>query len=69
MRMVQVARAIVGIVSDSLRLSVLFSRWSSAIGAQNLVLRRQFARYMERSIKRRRVNLVTHVSVALSVAK
>src|SRR5437870_12171525 len=42
--MLQWARAVVGIVSDILRLGVLFLRSSSAIRAENLVLRRQLAR-------------------------
>jgi hypothetical protein len=63
--MLQSARAIVGIVSDILRLGVLFLRSSSAIRAENLVLRRQLARYVERGIKPRRVDHVTRVSLAL----
>jgi hypothetical protein len=63
--MLQLAGTIVGIVSDILRLWVLFLRSSSAIRAENLVLRRQLARYIERGIKPRRVNHVTRVSLAL----
>ena len=50
-RMLQLARAIVGVASDVLRLVVLFLRSSSAIRAENLVLRKQLARYIERGIK------------------
>src|SRR5207253_5808950 len=64
-RMLQWARALVGIVSDLLRLGVLFLRSSNAIRAENLVLRRQLARYIERGIKSRRVDQVTRVSLAL----
>jgi hypothetical protein len=64
-RMLQLARAIVGILSDILRLGVLFLCSSSAIRAENLVLRRQLARYIERGIKPRRVDHVTRVSLAL----
>ena len=63
--MLQLARAVVGIVSDVLRLSALFLRPSSAIRAENLVLRRQLARYIERGLKPRRVDHVTRVSLAL----
>ena len=63
--MLQWARAVVGIVSDILRLGGLFLRSSSAIRAENLVLRRQLARYIERGIKARRVDHVTRVSLAL----
>ena len=63
--MLQLAGTIVGIVSDILRLWVLVLRSSSAIRAENLVLRRQLARYIERGIKPRRVDHVTRVSLAL----
>jgi putative transposase len=63
--MLQLARAIVGVTSDVLRLCVLFMRASIAIRAENLVLRRQLARYIERGIKPKRVDHVTRVSLAL----
>ena len=63
--MLQLARAIVGILSDILRLGVAFLRSSSAIRAENLVLRKQLARYIERGIKPRRVDHVTRVNLAL----
>ena len=63
--MLQLARAIVGVLSDVLTLVVLFLRSSSAIRAENLVLRRQLARFIERGIKRRGVDYVTRVSLAL----
>jgi putative transposase len=61
----QWARANVGVGSDFLRLVVLLLRSSSAIRAENLVLRRQLARYVERGIRTRRVDHVTRVSLAL----
>jgi hypothetical protein len=54
--MLDLARAIVGMLSDVLRLGILFLRPSAAIRAENLVLRRQLARYLERNIKPRRVD-------------
>ena len=63
--MLQLARAIVGILADILRLGVSFLRSSSAIRVENLVLRRQLARYVERGIKPRRVDHVTRVNLAL----
>ena len=63
--MLQWARAVVGIVSDVLTLGILFLRSSNAIRAENLVLRRQLARYIERGIKPRRVDHATRVSLAL----
>ena len=44
---------------------MLFFRSSSSIRAENLVLRRQLARYIERGIKPRRVDHPTRVSLAL----
>lgn len=49
--MLQLARAIVWVASDVLRLVVSFLRSSSAIRAENLVLRRQLARYIELGIR------------------
>ena len=63
--MLQLARAIVGVTSDVLRLVVSFMRSSRAIRAENLVLRRQLARYIERGVKPRRVDYTTRVSLAL----
>jgi putative transposase len=63
--MLQLARAIVGVTSDLLRLIVSFCRSSGAIRAENVVLRRQLARYLERGIKPKRVDHATRVSVAL----
>src|SRR5437667_365497 len=63
--MLQVARAIIGVVSDVLRLGVSFLRSSSAIRADDLVLRKQLASYIERGIKPRRVDHATRVGLAL----
>ena len=63
--MLQLARAIVGVAFDILRLVVSFLRPSSAIRAENLVLRKQLASYIERGIKPRRVDHATRVSLAL----
>lgn len=63
--MLQLARAIIGVVSDLLRLGVSLLRTASAIRTENVVLRRQLTRYIERGIKPRRVDHVTRVSLAL----
>ena len=63
--MLQSARAIIGLVSDVLRLVVSFLRSSRAIRAENLVLRKQLARYIERGLKPRRVDYATRVGLAL----
>ena len=54
-----------GLFSDILRLGLLFCRSSSAIRAENLVLRRQLAKYLERGVKPRRVDALTRISLAL----
>jgi putative transposase len=63
--MLQLARAINEIVSDVLTLGRLFLRSATAIRAENLVLRRQLALYIERGIKPRRVDHVTRVSLSV----
>ena len=63
--MLQLARAIFWVLSDVLKLGVLFLRSSTAIRAEKLVLRRQLARYIERGIKPKRVDYATRVSLAL----
>ena len=49
--MLALAGTIVGLLADVLKLGALFFRDSGAIRAENLVLRRQLARYLERGIK------------------
>jgi len=63
--MLQLARTIVRAGFDILRLVVSFLRPSSAIRAENLVLRKQLASYIERGIKPRRLDHATRVSIAL----
>ena len=60
-----VVRTIVEVLSDLLKLGTLFLCSSSAIRAENLVLRRQLARYIERGIKPRRVDQGTRVSLSV----
>src|SRR6202140_1084990 len=63
--MLQLVRAIVGVAWDVLRLVVSFLRSSRALGTENLILRKQLARYLERGIKPQRVDHATRVSLAL----
>jgi hypothetical protein len=49
-RMLESARAIVGLGLDVLSVVVSFLRLFTAIRAENLVLRRQLSRYIERGI-------------------
>ena len=63
--MLQLARATVGVAFGVLRMGVSILRSSSALRAENLVLRKQLVRYVERGIKPRRVDHATRVSLAL----
>jgi hypothetical protein len=54
-----------GLLSDAFRLVLLLLRSSSAIRAENLVLRKQLVQYIERGVKPRRVDSVTRISLAL----
>ena len=63
--MLDMARAIVGVFLDLSKLGVLFLRSSSAIRAENLVLRRQLAQYIERGIKPGRADHATRVSLSV----
>ena len=55
----------IGFFSDILGLGFSFFRSSNAIRAENLVLRRQLAKYLERGVKPRRVDALTRISLAL----
>jgi hypothetical protein len=63
--MVWIVRIVAGLLSDAFRLVLLLLRSSSAIRAENLVLRKQLAQYIERGVKPRRVDSVTRISLAL----
>jgi putative transposase len=59
------ARVISGLLSDAFRLVLLLLRSSSAIRAENLVLRKQLAQYIERGVRPRRIDAVARISLAL----
>lgn len=63
--MVWFVRIVAALLSDAFRLVLLLLRSSAAIRAENLVLRKQLAQYIERGIKPRRVDSVTRISLAL----
>ena len=63
--MLSLARAYIGVASDVLRLTVSLLRSFAAIRAENMVLRKQLASYMERGIKPRRVDHASRVRLAL----
>jgi hypothetical protein len=62
--MLHAARAIVEVLCDLLKLATLFLRPASAIRAENLVLRKQLAAYIERGIKPRRLDHAGCVSLS-----
>jgi putative transposase len=64
-RMYRLAQIGIGLFSDILRLGLSFFRSSNAIRAENLVLRRQLAKYLERGVKPRKMDVQTRVSLAL----
>ena len=64
-RMVGLVRIVVGLLPDVFRFVPLLLCSSAAIRAENLVLRKQLAQYIERGIKPRRVDSVTRISLAL----
>ena len=63
--MFQVVRALVEVLFDLVRLAGLFLRPISAIRAENLVLRKQLATYIERGIKPRRLDHAGRVSLCV----
>jgi len=63
--MVWFVRIVAALLSDAFKLVLLLLRSSAAIGAENLVLRKQLAQYVERGIKPRRVDFVTRIGLAL----
>jgi len=63
--MIWFVRIVAGLLSDAFRLFLLLLRSSLAIRAENLVLRKQLAQYIERGLKPRRVDSVTRISLAL----
>jgi putative transposase len=63
--MLHIARAIVEVLSDVVKLAVLFLRSASAIRAENLALRRQLAAYIERGIRPRQLDHAGRVSLSV----
>jgi hypothetical protein len=63
--MISLVQIVVALVSDAFRLVLLLSRPSAEIHAENLVLRKQLAQYIERGVKPRRIDPATRISLAL----
>jgi hypothetical protein len=59
------ARAFVELLFDLMRLMALFLRPASAVRAENLVLRKQLAAYIERGIKPSRLDHASRVSLSV----
>jgi transposase InsO family protein len=59
------ARAIVELLGDMLRLAALFLRSASEMRAENLALRKQLAAYIERGIRPRRLDHAGRVSLSV----
>jgi putative transposase len=58
-------RIAAALLSGAFRFVLLMLRSSTAIRAENLVLRKQLAQYIERGVKPQRVDSVTRISLAL----
>src|SRR5215468_4459154 len=63
--MLELARAILVVLADFLRLGVLFLRSASDIRAENLSLRKQLAAYIERGIRPRQLDHAGRVSLSV----
>lgn len=63
--MISLVRIMAVLVSDAGRLVLLLLRPSAQIRAENLVLRKQLAQYIERGVKPRRVDAATRISLVL----
>jgi transposase InsO family protein len=63
--MLDLVHALIAVLSDVLKLGRLCLRSDSSIRAENLVLRRQLAQYIERGIKPRRLDHASRASLAV----
>src|SRR5262245_30605357 len=63
--MVTTARIVLELIEDALRWLMLLARSTEAVRAENLMLRRQLALFLERGVRPRRVDAATRVSLAV----
>jgi putative transposase len=63
--MLMLAQIVVRLVEDALRWLVLLARSTEAVRAENLLLRRQLALFLERGVQPRRIDAATRVSLAV----
>ena len=63
--MVTLARIIFRLIDDTLRWLMLLARSDESVRAENLVLRRQLAKFIERGIRPARMDAATRISLAV----
>ena len=63
--MVMLVQIVLRLIEDALQWLVLLARSDESVRAENLVLRRQLAMFVERGIAPRRVDAATRVSLAV----
>lgn len=63
--MLRIAAGLAALICDGVRWLWLTLRSSSAVEAENLFLRRQLALYVERGVKPRRIDSVTHIALTM----
>ena len=56
---------VVGLIEDALRWLMLLARSDESVRAENLVLRRQLAKFIERGIRPARMDGATRISLAV----
>jgi len=63
--MVTLARIVLRLIEDALRWLMLLTRSDESVRAENLMLRRQLAMFIERGIRPRRMDPATRASLAV----
>src|SRR3977135_4299754 len=63
--MLRIVAGIASVICDGLRWLWLILRFTSAVEAENLLLRRQLALYVERGVKPRRIDSVTRIALTI----
>jgi transposase InsO family protein len=63
--MLCLARSIIAVFSDLLKLGLLFFCTTSSVRTENLILRRQLAQYIERGVKPRRLDSAARASLTV----
>jgi len=62
---VTLARIVLRLIEDALRWLMLLTRSDESVRAENLMLRRQLAMFIERGIRPRRMDPATRASLAV----